>query len=809
MPYFRPLRKFPPFPSRQLIRALIAVAAAGGACVIAVTAPVTVRVSDWASMPFSGNVSATGGNPSYMARINFTKEEPGNTGRMWTCDLNGNLHIFSRGGTPATRTAELLTQARNRSAYLDFNGRSTTTDTAELVNLPNATGTATSQVAPNGLFPLFTKKQGYANGLVTFEFDPAYATNGKFYTVHIESVSSDGDNGRVPVTTKFPGFNTTGYTSTPVINPPAGSTTRQAVLIEWTDSNRANLTFEGTARELLRLGYNTHIHPLGDLTFHPAAQPGDPEWGVMYLAGGDGGSGENNTTKLTPQRLDSLAGKILRIIPDLSLHPGTSTVSANGRYRIPGDNPFADTTAFNGARKEIWTLGHRNPHRFSWHVPAIGAPRLLVTEIGLNGWEEVNLLKAGKNYGYSEREGPQKLVISTSAPALSAPPSPDTLPVRLSNLQNFPGEFVPEYPVIAYPHTAAYGDAISNGFFYRGSAIPGLQGKFVFADITTGRLWCSGWSDMSAADDGNASTLADMQPVTLVWDNPNDSPDAGPQSYDRFFEIVEAGYDFRGGVDSDLPGGATISGTGRADVRLAVDAAGELFVTSKSDGVIRGLGIVSPPAFSTQPVDQWIAVGANADFTVAATSNPSPSYRWQRRAAGSSEWEDLADDSVCSGTATATLHLQAPGKERSGDLYRCVATCTGASAASTAAMLEMKVVPTSWLDDYFNATERANRAIAGDLSDPDHDGIVNLLEYAFGFDPEKGSAALKPKLGKSGSNATLSFPALRAELTYSVEVSTDLKTWSTTGVTLTTNGTTKTASYPMSAQKAFLRISVK
>jgi hypothetical protein len=124
-------------------------------------------------------------------------------------------------------------------------------------------------------------------------------------------------------------------------------------------------------------------------------------------------------------------------------------------------------------------------------------------------------------------------------------------------------------------------------------------------------------------------------------------------------------------------------------------------------------------------------------------------------------------------------------------------------------MLEMKVVPTSWLDDYFNATERANRAIAGDFSDPDHDGIVNLLEYAFGFDPEKGSAALMPKLGKSGSNATLSFPALRAELTYGVEVSTDLKTWSTTGVTLTTNGTTKTATYPMSAQKAFLRILVK
>ncbi|MEK7951235.1 PQQ-dependent sugar dehydrogenase [Luteolibacter soli] len=792
-----------------MIRLLIAAAAAVGACGNAATTPVTVRVSDWASMPFSGNVSTTAGNPGYMARINFTKEEPGNTGRMWTCDLNGNLHIFSKGGTPATRTAELLTQAKNRSAYLDFNGGPTKSDTAELVNLPNATGTSTSQVAPNGLFPLFTKKSGYANGLVTFEFDPGYATNGKFYTIHIESVSSDGDAGRLPVKTKFPGFNTAGYTSTSVINPLVGSTTRQAVLIEWTDTNRSNLTFEGTARELLRIGFNSHIHPLGDITFNPAAVPGAPEWGVMYLACGDGGSGENNTTKLNPQRLDTIVGKILRIIPDLSLHTSDSTVSTNGRYRIPNDNPFANSANFNGARKEIWTLGHRNPHRFCWYDNGIVEPRLLVTEIGLNSWEEVNLLKPGKNYGYSEREGPQKLVISSGSPALSNPPSPDSLPVRLSNLQNFPGEFVPEYPVIAYPHAAAYGDAISSGVFYRGSAVPALQGKFVFADITTGRVWCCDWSDMLAADDGVASTLANMQPVTLVWDDPNDSPDLGPQSYDRFFEIVEEGYDFRGGVDSDLPGGATISGNGRADIRLAVDASGELYVTSKSDGVIRGLGVVIPPAFSTQPVDKWISVGTSVDFTAVATSNPSPGYHWQRLAVGSNVWQDLSDDSVCTGTATGTLHVQAPGRERSGDLYRCVATCTGAEAASYAAMLEMKIVPTTWLTTYFTATERANRLIAGDMADPDRDGIVNLLEYAFGFDPEKNSAAQLPKLGKNGSNATLSFPASRADLIYGAEVSTDMETWTTSGVTITTNGSTKTASYPMSAQKAFLRVTVK
>ncbi|MCW1925618.1 PQQ-dependent sugar dehydrogenase [Luteolibacter arcticus] len=809
-----------------MIRALSAVSSV--ALATAATGPVTVRVTDWASMPFSGNVTTGSGNPGYMARINFTKEEPGGTGRMWTCDLNGNLHIFSRGGTPANRTAELLTQARNRSAYLDFNGRSATTDTAEKVNIPNSTGTSTSQAAPNGLFPLFTKKQGYANGLVTFEFDPGYATNGKFYTIHIETISADDDDARLPVKTKFPGFNTTGYTYTDVINP-AGSPTRQGVLIEWTDTDRGNLTFEGTARELLRIGFNSHIHPLGDIAFDPTAEPGDPEWGVMYLACGDGGAGESNIANddgipalspgdrhYSPQRLDSLVGKILRIVPDLTQHTDSSSVSDNERYRIPNDNPFADSTSYPGARKEVWTLGHRNPHRFLWYVPQANpaARKLLVTEIGLKAWEEVNLLKRGGNYGYAEREGPQRLIISTNSgihQTTGALPSPDTLPIQLTANSFAPGDVVPEYPVIAYPHTAAFGDAISSGFFYRGTAIPGLQGKFVFADITTGRLWCSEWTDMVEADDGDPATLAGMQPVTLVWDNPNDSPDAGLKAYDRFFEIVEAGYDFRGGVDADLPGGATISGTGRADIRLAVDAAGELYVTSKSDGVIRSLGIVAPPVLTTQPVDKWISVGSDADFTVVATSSPAPSYRWQRLASGSNTWQNLSEDSVCSGTGTASLHVESPGKERSGDLYRCVVTCTGAEAVSSAAMLEMKVVPTSWLDDYFDSNERAKREIAGDLSDPDKDGIVNLLEYAFGFDPEKNSSALLPKIGKSGTNATLSFPAPRSTsfVTYSVEASSDLLSWSTTGVTITTSSGIKTARYPMSAEKAFLRIVVR
>jgi hypothetical protein len=48
-----------------------------------------------------------------------------------------------------------------------------------------------------------------------------------------------------------------------------------------------------------------------------------------------------------------------------------------------------------------------------------------------------------------------------------------------------------------------------------------------------------------------------------------------------------AGYHARGGRDPDLPGSGAVSGSGRVDLRLAVDRRGELYLLSKADGVIR------------------------------------------------------------------------------------------------------------------------------------------------------------------------------------------------------------------------------
>ena len=87
----------------------------------------------------------------------------------------------------------------------------------------------------------------------------------------------------------------------------------------------------------------------------------------MYVACGDSAAGEQRdpVMRLSPQRLDLLIGKIWRIIPDPNEHTNSSTLSENGRYRIPNDNPFVN---MDGARKEIWAYGLRNPNRLTWYV---------------------------------------------------------------------------------------------------------------------------------------------------------------------------------------------------------------------------------------------------------------------------------------------------------------------------------------------------------------------------------------------------------------------------------------------------------
>ncbi len=558
---------------------------------------VVLQLTDYAAVPQSGVLVNSTDNAVYVARVNFLREEPGGgMNRFFVCDLNGKLYILDHA-------------TKQFTTYLDFQRNTTET--------PNATG----------LFPAFTRAAGYANGLVTFQFDPEYRTAGsahfgKFYTVHIEIDTNDGDTRRLPNASGHPGLtNTALYTATAVNEAPGSDNTgtRHAVLIEWQDTNPANTTFEGTARELLRIEFNGRIHPMGDLAFNPrAVSSSDPDYRKMYIAVGDGGAGEQNNAVLhpTPQRIDVLQGKILRISPDDPDGAGPQ------RYGIPNDNPFTGpaVTVPAGTRPEIWAYGFRNPHRISFD-PLSSA--LIAADIGFHSWEEVNIVRKGANYGYGEREGTFVLNLQTGNANGPLPANDAT------------NGYV--YPVIQYPHSPAlgYGDAIAGGFVYRGSRIPALRGKFVFGDITTGELFYADLVEMASADDGNPATLAPFHSIDVLWDNPRDAAPA--QRYDRLYEIVADEYHARGGRDADLPGAATVSdltGGGRADIRLALDHAGELYVLSKSDGMIRALDdgnylatISASPGIARHPESQTVATGGTVVFSVG-TGADALSFQW-------------------------------------------------------------------------------------------------------------------------------------------------------------------------------------
>jgi hypothetical protein len=503
--------------------------------IAASSSEVTIDVSDYVTMPMTGAVDGKGQVMSLLARVNFMREEPGAAARtrFFVNDLNGPLYVVDK------KTLKFTT-------YLDFNGRD----------------------GKPGLFKRLPTDAGFANGFISFAFDPDYARNGKFYTIHLEDPGAPGSP--LPDSTNFPGLKLAGYEATPAVIPP-GETVREAVLIEWSDTNTSNTTFEGTARELLRVRHNTRIHPMGDLIFNPNARPGDPDWRVLYIACGDGGSGESRLEmRNNPQRLDTLVGKILRIIPDVNDKRGA--LSENGRYRIPSDNPFVSKP---GARGEIWAYGLRNPARLAWDED-----HLIADVIGLYTWETVVIIHKGANYGYSMREGNQKLETTNRTSDL---PADDRIPVRI-NATETEGLIMPTYPVIQYAHVKGGGDAVSSGYVYRGKKLPALRGKYLFGDISTGNLWWVDAKEMLAADDGDPKTMAEMHPIKIRWNN---------EVYGSMAPITMSAYHARGGKAPGLPGTAKVAEDGRSDIHLWMDSDGDLYILSKSDGMIRKITAAS------------------------------------------------------------------------------------------------------------------------------------------------------------------------------------------------------------------------
>jgi len=170
--------------------------------------------------------------------------------------------------------------------------------------------------------------------------------------------------------------------------------------------------------------------------------------GYLYIGTGDGGPAGD--TESHAQNVNLLLGKVLRIDVNKS--------SGNNNYDIPPGNPFA----VSGGKPEIFCWGLRNPWRFSQDPVT---HNIFVGDVGQGSWEEINIINAGKNYGWHCYEGTHYY------------PNSDC---------NYTDNFIA--PVTQYYHYNGE-CAVTGGYVYRGSRIPCLNGKYLFGDYCTGKIW--------------------------------------------------------------------------------------------------------------------------------------------------------------------------------------------------------------------------------------------------------------------------------------------------------------------------------
>jgi glucose/arabinose dehydrogenase len=242
-------------------------------------------------------------------------------------------------------------------------------------------------------------------GLLGLAFHPSYASNGFFYV---------------------------NYTNT------VGDT----VIARYRVSANPNIADAGSAQILLTIAQPYANHNGGQLQFGPD--------GYLYIAMGDGGATGDPENRA--QNLGELLGKLLRI-----------DVDGDVPYAAPPTNPFVGRP---GAQPEIWTLGLRNPWRFSFDRLT---GDLFIADVGQGAREEVDVQPAtsagGENYGWRRMEG-------TACYNPKSACNDETLML----------------PVLEYTHDAGE-CSITGGYRYRGTQVAGLGGTYLYGDYCSGRIW--------------------------------------------------------------------------------------------------------------------------------------------------------------------------------------------------------------------------------------------------------------------------------------------------------------------------------
>ncbi len=318
--------------------------------------------------------------------------------------------------------------------------------------------------------------------------------------------------------------------------PHGGADAQDTILLEWTAADSAAAVYDGgPPRELLRVEQPFRNHNGGQLGFNPLAAPGDPDFGLLYVGSADGGSGGDPLD--LAQNLGSILGKILRIDP-------LGSNSANGRYGIPADNPFA-SDGDAGTLGEIYAYGVRNPQRFAWDTRN---GNLFVADIGQNIVEEISLVPRGGNLGWNDWEGSFRF-ISRRAVSLVDPR----------------GEAGLTYPVVEYGQLDPLfqrSSAATGLVVYRDDAIPQLEDLVLFGDGPSGEVF------HFPADDPPAGGQDAMRRV--LFDD-----GGGPKT---LLQLIREQNVSRGRPPAN-----------RADVRIDTGPGGRVFLLNKHDGVIRRL----------------------------------------------------------------------------------------------------------------------------------------------------------------------------------------------------------------------------
>lgn len=196
----------------------------------------------------------------------------------------------------------------------------------------------------------------------------------------------------------------------------------------------------GESNLVLSIPAATDAHNGGCIAFGPD--------GFLYIAMGD--TGPQRDPEGHAQNLGLITGKMLRIDVDKP--------DAGRGYGIPKDNPFVKQA---GARPEVWALGLREPWRFSFD-PLTGD--LWLGDVGQDTYEEVDIVRAGENYGWNVYEGF----------------IPFSNQYRRANAQF-------TMPVFSYPHST--GVSITGGHVYRGTNAPQMWGYYICADFQVQKVW--------------------------------------------------------------------------------------------------------------------------------------------------------------------------------------------------------------------------------------------------------------------------------------------------------------------------------